>query len=75
MLLEDVVFLDQVIKGLGLVSVDPASEDREEELKREEIGHLTPIIDLLSEPRKSGYRHVRPSFRTARGHGFAAAQP
>ena len=60
------VFLDQVIDGLGLVSVDPAGEGREEELKREEIGYLTPINDLRSERRKSGSRHVRPSFRIAR---------
>ena len=46
LLLEDAIFLDQVLDGLGLMSVDPARERGKEELQGEEIGHLTPIIDL-----------------------------
>ena len=52
--LEDPVLLDQVVDGLGLVAVDPAGEGGEKELKGEGVGHVTPIIGVLSERRKSG---------------------
>ena len=45
LLLEYAVFFNEVVDGLGLVAVHPASEGGEEELKREEFGHCILIID------------------------------
>ena len=39
LLFEDAILLDQVVDGLGLVSVDPTGEGREEKLKAEEVRH------------------------------------
>ena len=39
LLLQDTVLFDEVLDGLGLAAVDPTGEGREEQLKREEVGH------------------------------------
>ncbi len=40
--LEDTVLFDQVVDGLDLLAIDPASAAGEEALKREEVGHGAP---------------------------------
>ena len=71
--LEDAVLLDEVVDRLGLLAVDPACEGGEEELKREEFGHCTLIIDSQRDRCKSGdcnadrmLTRVRLRFRTPR---------
>ena len=39
LLFEDAVLFDEVGDDLGLLTIDPAGEGSEEELKRKEVGH------------------------------------
>ena len=65
-LLEDAVLLAEVVNDLGLLSIDPAGEARQEELEVEGVGFHAP--DCGDQPGAvSPGLDGRSSFRTLRG--------
>jgi hypothetical protein len=47
LLLQDAALFDEILDDLGLVSVDPAGEGGEEELKTKEVGHVSTAIGAI----------------------------
>ena len=65
---ENADLLDEVVVGVGLLPVDPACEDREQELEMEEVGRRSTTIGWASSRRKTRcssaieFRAPRPTF-------------
>ncbi len=56
LLFQHSILFNEVLDDLGLVAIYPSGEGGEEELEREEIGHVTGIIDSMDSSRKHRVR-------------------